>query len=58
MFLNENKVLNEIVEILDYINDELIINEYIKNCNEPKSKQAFVYIKSILQDARRTYKWH
>lgn len=56
MFLNENKVLNEIVEILDYINDELIINEYIKNCNEPKSKQAFVYIKSILQDARRTYK--
>lgn len=56
MFLNENKVLNDIVEILNYVNDELIINEYIKNCTEPKSRQALVYIKSILKDARRSYK--
>jgi hypothetical protein len=51
-----DETIDEILTMLDFANDELIINQYIKSAKEQKTIEALNYLKDLLSRARKNYR--
>jgi len=51
-----DETIDEILTMLDFANDEIIINQYIKTAKEQKTIEALNYLKDLLSKARKNYK--
>lgn len=51
-----DETIEDILTMLDFANDEIIINQYIKTAKEQKTIEALNYLKDLLSKARKNYK--
>jgi len=51
-----DETIEDILTMLDFANDEIIINQYIKTAKEQKTIEALNYLKDLLSRARKNYR--